>query len=69
MAFSLGGFRHTGGVLGGALGLLKRIASLVGGTLGVLATTLVFLLWMRGHLAELMGGKGQKKNKGMESGE
>ncbi|MEK6723465.1 oligosaccharide flippase family protein [Sphingobium sp.] len=35
----------------------------------LLATTLVFLLWMRGHLAELMGGKGQKKNKGMESGE
>ena len=34
----------------------------------LLATTLVFLLWMRGHLAELMGGKGQKKNKGMESG-
>jgi predicted PurR-regulated permease PerM len=36
----------TGGVLGGALGLLKRIASLVGGTLGVLATTLVFFLFL-----------------------
>ena len=36
----------TGGVLGGALGLLKRIASLVGGMLGVLATTLLFFLFL-----------------------
>eukprot|EP00946_MAST-07B_sp_MAST-7B-sp1_P002088 g2088.t1 len=36
----------TGGVLSGALGLLKRVALLVGGMLGILATMLLFFLFL-----------------------